>query len=511
MGERLTSLAPAGGEFRRRLLLVLLCALAVRLIAAIWSQGYIHSDDHFDTVGVAYSWQQDGLWGEDGNLRWKNQPSESIGRFPLYTLSLLGMLKLAAGLGLHSLQQAMYLVRLLHALLSLIPVWIAFSVTRRVTGSRKWATLAGLVMGFHFAMPFLGVRNLIEMVGGNLWLLVIYCYYRFRDQEGAIWIFLAGIATGLAWMVRFQLAFAALPIPFLLWYEQRNWRPALQYSLGVAVMLLLSGLVDLLLLGRFVGSTITNLTMNYGLPALYNTIPLLYLAILLVMLLPPFSFYLFYLAGKPTFIRRHLVLMGSIIAFILLHAIQPNQQERFVFPIVPALLLAVVLALWYQKQRFGHYLKPRLLFKILVTISLTLNLGLLLFLTSSSARIGAIKPLARLQAEQPDCSVLLVRPELPHWLPREYGGNEMTRNYITKWSRFPELAAKTEVLQHLDYVVLYPQRADDLGAYVDSVSNYVGELEPYFEVEPSRYDRLLHRTNPGHNPDYHAWVFRVNR
>ena len=48
------------GKFRQRLLVVLVCALLVRLVAAIWSQGYIHSDDHFDTIGVAYEWQRAG-------------------------------------------------------------------------------------------------------------------------------------------------------------------------------------------------------------------------------------------------------------------------------------------------------------------------------------------------------------------------------------------------------------------------------------------------------------------
>lgn len=201
--------------------------------------------------------------------------------------------------------------------------------------------------------------------------------------------------------------------------------------------------------------------------------------------------------------------MSGIISFLLLHAIQPNRQERFAFPIVPALLLAVVLALWDQKERFRHFLRPRWLFATIVAISLILNFTLLVFLTSSSAKIGAVEPLARLQAEEADCTVLLVRPKLPRWLPREYGGESMTRNYVTNWSRLPELAAETTALEHLDFVVLYPQRPADLNAYIDSVSKYCGTLAPHFEVGPSRYDRLLHWINPDHNPDYHAWVMRV--
>ena len=118
---------------------VILASLAVRLIAVIWSRGFIHSDDHFDSVSVAYDWLTRGFWGDDGFLRWKNKLSDTIGRFPLYNLFLWSMMKLNRLCGVDSLNGMMYSIRLSHGLLSLLPVWAAFGITKQVTKSYRWA------------------------------------------------------------------------------------------------------------------------------------------------------------------------------------------------------------------------------------------------------------------------------------------------------------------------------------------------------------------------------------
>ena len=78
---------------------VLVVALAVRLLAVIWSEGFIHSDDHFDSISVAWDWFNGGLWGSDGQLRWKHWDSTTIGRFPLYSLRTTNSHVLVSGSG----------------------------------------------------------------------------------------------------------------------------------------------------------------------------------------------------------------------------------------------------------------------------------------------------------------------------------------------------------------------------------------------------------------------------
>ncbi len=487
---------------------VLAVALAVRLLSVIWSEGFIHSDDHFDSISVAWDWFNGGLWGEDGFLRWKHMPSTTIGRFPLYTLSLLGIMKIYEFFGVVSLNTMMYGIRLAHALISLLPVWAAFRITRLTTGSDRWALFGGLAMALHFAFPFLGVRNLIEVVGGNLWIVAILLLYLYQNDRRTRWLYLAGLVTGLAWMIRFQMAFAVLPIPLILWYEARQLKPAVHYCLAVGIMLLASGLMDLSLLGRFAGSTLTNLSMNTSLDALYYTIPLLYPVLLLLILVPPFSLVAFWQAGRPSFWLKHKLLVFSSLSFLVFHWLHSNQQERFIFPILPAFAVILILALWHRYQERGYCLKNRKVFAWLGGASLVLNFMLLSVLTFAFGHKGMIEPLKYFEREDPDARVMVVQPGVYRWMPIEYGGQRLKRVYIREWEDLKSFDIGTPAEDVLDYCVIYPKRAGMLEDCLDSVEVRFGPMTLLVRVAPSWYDQLLHSANSNHNDNYEAYVFR---
>ncbi len=487
---------------------VLAVALIVRLLAVIWSEGFIHSDDHFDSIAVAWDWLHGGLWGGDGQLRWKHWDSTTIGRFPLYTLSLLGIMKLYELFGVDSLNCMMYGVRLAHALVALLPVWAVFRVTRLITGSDRWALFGGLVMALHFAFPFLGVRNLIEVVGGNLWIVAVLFLYLYQNDRRNRWLYLAGLFTGLAWMIRFQLAFAVLPVPFILWYETRQIKPAIHYCLAVGVMLLASGLLDLALLGRFAGSTLTNLAMNTSLDALYSTIPLLYPALLLLMFVPPFSLVAFWQSGRPSFWLKHKLLVFSSMSFLVFHWAHDNQQERFIFPMLPAFALILVLALWHRYHEQGVSFRSNRWLVWSAGVSVVLNIVLLSGLTFGYGHKGMIEPLKYFEREDPEARVMIVQPGVKRWMPIEYGGHRLKHIYIRHWENLKHFDPGTPAGDVLDYCVIYPKHEEMLQACLDSVEMRFGPMTPMFEVEPSLYDNLLHTLNPNHNDNFRAWVYR---
>jgi len=485
---------------------VILVAVAVRIPAILWSKGFIHSDDHYDTVMIAYDWLINGFWGENGFLRWRGQPSETIGRFPLYNLSLWAVMASLKSIGVHSLDSMMYVVRSLHSLLSLAPVLAAFKIVQWTSKSWKWAVLAGLMAALNFGMPFLGVRNLIEVVGGNVWILALLAAYKWKDSPHWKWLFLAGVLSGLAWMIRFQVAFAVMAVPVVLWFDSKSFRPAVQFSLGVALMLLLSGVADLLLLGRFAGSTITNITMNFGLPPLYKTIPLLYPALLLLFLVLPFSPVLGKVMFRRSLIRNHRLLWFTSMFFVLSHSLMANQQERFVFPIVPAFLVLAALALWHKYQDDGYILKSRPLLRGLVSVTLAFNLALLAFFTPAYGHRGLIEPILSVRDVDPDADVLFIQPGLRKYIPMAYAGEKMHRFYVRQWSDLQRVRESSA--DAFEFVVLYPPEASRLSEFMDSASSVVGPLNPEFEVTPSSYDWLLNALNGKHNPDYAAYVYR---
>ena len=62
------------------LTVVMIVAILARAIAVLFSKGYMASDDHFETVSVAYNWLQHGILSQEGLLRWGGHvPGEVFG------------------------------------------------------------------------------------------------------------------------------------------------------------------------------------------------------------------------------------------------------------------------------------------------------------------------------------------------------------------------------------------------------------------------------------------------
>jgi uncharacterized membrane protein len=487
---------------------VVIAASLFRLLAVIWSKGFIHNDDHFETVVISQDWLTSGLFGTDGLLHWLRQPASDITRFPLYTLFVYAIMKAETWLGIQSLDSMMYGVRLAHALISMLPVIFTYKTVKLVTRDDRWAVIGGLFAGLHFAAPFLGVRNLIEVVGGELWLVSLYAFYQYAYDKKIRWLYLAGVITGLAWMIRFQIAFAALPIPFVLWYDTRKLTPAIHYGVAVAIMILLAWTADFILLGRFAGSSLMLFNYHALYDTMYHTIPGLYIVVLLGLFIPPMSFILVWLAGRPSFVRKHRLIVFSTLSFVLFHWFLRNQQERFLFPMLPAFILIFTLALWDRWNTKKYILARRGLFRGLAGVTLAMNAVLLIVLVFSYGHRGLIEPVLRLSKTYPSTRVLYLHPNMRGWVPVQYGPSTMNNVEIRNWDEWKEYRAQSETVDPPDYFVIHPFRTDSLAACVDSAQAVFGPLTPAFRVRPSPYDRLLHTLNPRHNPSYEGWVYR---
>lgn len=490
--------------------LIMVLAIALRTLAVIFSKGFMASDDHFDTVRIAYYWLEQGIFGEDGYLTWAGRPGPEFTRFPLYVFTQYLVMWFNRVLGVDSLDHMMYSVRALHATLSLIAVWSVYAVIRRVSGSWKWAALGGLVMAAHFGLPFLSVRNLIEMVGGNLWIVALYCLYRYRDNPQDKWLLFAGIISGLGWMIRFQLLLAFLPVPLVLWYERRSLRPVFIYAAALCGMILLAGLVEWPLLGVPFTSAYNHLAT--GTQPMYNTSALIYVVVILGYFIPPLSLLLFFLAAKPSFVRQHRILVFTSLSFVLIHSVLAARQERYMIPIVPALVLLVILALWHQRTIRGDFGIKRALFAGMVVFTIVVNAALLAAFTMNYSHKGLVEPLVRIdeiyRSGKP--VVLFVSPEKGRLYPTDYA--DLVRHqqvYVKKWEDLGAIADSRDGFARIDVALVYPEHDEDLSRYVDSLSDHLGPLRVLFTVEPSTVDRVLHALNPRYNPTNRSWVYTV--
>ncbi len=491
------------------LVAVMVAAILLRLLAAIFSKGFMASDDHFETVHVAYRWLQDGLFGADGLLHWKGRVAEAFPRFPLYTVALFFNMKLVHVLGFDALDDIMYGVRLGHALFSLIGIWAVYRIIEMVSGSTKWAAVGGLFMAAHFVMPFLAVRNSIEMVAGVFWVVMLYCLYRYRQEPHVRWLAAAGLFTGLAWMIRFQIVAAFWIIPLVLWYEYRRLRPPVGYGVALLATILLAGLADWWLMGTFMGSTINHVIQNIETGPVYDSSFLLHFGVILVYFIPPFSVVGFYLACRRRFFGRHLVLVVSTLAFVLVHTMLNNRQERFMISMLPALVVILVLALQQHFAEEGFLSRMKKFRYALFGSAVAINLFLLFPFTFHYGHRGLVEPLVRIERLSTTTpNVLFFSPDYYRNVPYYYGGFQpIGRSYCYSWQDLDQVLPEDSD-RFFDYFLLYPTVSEDLSLYEDSLTRRVGPIEMVLHIEPSLIDHVLHRLNPKHNPSWEVWVYQ---
>ncbi|MCB0793148.1 MAG: glycosyltransferase family 39 protein [Flavobacteriales bacterium] len=480
---------------RHHLTWLLAVALLPRILAAIFSQGYFAHDDHFLVIEAAQSWVD----AADYNnwLPWNQGPNATpSGHSFLYVgLHYLLFASLKA-LGANDPKLNMVVVRLLHALWSLLVVAVGYRIARRLSGPAV-AWRAGLLLALFYFMPFLAVRNLVEVV--CIPFLMLTAWYLIRDERGPQRrdVLLAGIFIGLAMNIRFQTIFFAAA-PGLVFLFRRSWTNAIVYAAGILVPLaLIQGSIDLYLWGRpfaelteYVRYNLEHTTTYFDQPW-YN-----YLLLLAGIFIPPLSVaVLFGLFRRSTPILAWL----PVILFLAVHSYFPNKQERFLLPIVP---LAFVLGYcaweeWRMQSTFWRN-RPQLWKGCMVFVH-TLNVLLLLVLTFSYSKRSRVEAMWALRQEGP-VSGMIVEDSVegdPPMMPLYYLGQWHLANIPYDGRRPTDLESLVRGLpdRHFPNTVVFigPENMDQR---IQAMERLVGPLQLVTKAEPGFVDRVVHWLNP---------------
>lgn len=491
---RVASLSPFLARPERPLLALTLLALVPRLFAACFSGGYFAHDDHFLVVEAAGSWAD----GFDYNnwLPWNQgaQPRPSGHSFFYVGLHYL----LFAGLktiGIAEPKSMMVVARLLHALWSLVVVRVGYRIAERLSDAdNAWRT--GLFLALFYFMPFLSVRNLVEVA--CIPFLMLGCWQLVRDgnEPGLRRVFFAGILIGLAVNVRFQTLFFAAG-PGLALLLQRRWTHAIVYGLGVAVpLVIIQSSIDLFLwgrpfaeLGEYVLYNMANTTTYFDQPW-YN-----YLLLLLGIYIPLFSVAVFF-----GFFRRTtpLLLWLPVLLFLAIHSYFPNKQERFLLPIVPLFFVLGHVA-WEQWRTTSAWWQRRKgLWRGLLVFTWTINTAALLLLSFSYSKRSRVEAMAALRLEAGVQGVVIedTYKQTAPMPPLFYSGNwgmtvepwtDATKDLRERLSAFPDSTRPN--------VVLFIGE-EDLPARVLRTTEAMGRLQLITRAEPGALDRLVHWLNP---------------
>lgn len=492
--------------------LIMIIALLLRLISVLFSRGYEMHDDHFLIIEAPQSW----LDGGDYNnwLPWNQEIPEPTGHSFFYTGFHFLFFYLLRLIGISDPQFKMFLVRLIHALFSLLVVSVGYRITEKLS-DRNTARFAGLILAVYWFMPFFSVRNLVEMVCIPFLMTGLWMILNSHTKKNLFaWLLLAGLIAGMAFSVRYQTSvfLAGTALALLLMKEIKS---AIAFALGVALSILIfQGIPDLIIWGYPFAEFIAYLTYNvthkydYITGDWYN-----YLVVLAGMLIPPFSFLLFW--GFLRTWKRHLLIFLPAILFLIFHSVYPNKQERFIFPIIPFIIILGSIGWIEFYNKSGFWQKNKKLYKVIIILFWILNIPLLALYTPSYGKKARVESMTYL-SDFKNISFMLIEDS------NRGSATMLPRYYLNQWPSFyvydkplddhsncNNLTFQGRQLIDIHALHCLKQISNDslpdfvifidkinLGKRVEKIGKYLPGLEYLIEIEPGFRDELMFSLNP---------------
>ncbi|HOW30588.1 MAG TPA: glycosyltransferase family 39 protein [Bacteroidales bacterium] len=478
------------------MLFILLPALLIRLLSAIFSRGFGMHDDHFLVIEPSYWWSQGINYQEWLPLNGSHPQPDGHSLFysGLHYLFFI----VCDWLGISDPQVKMLIVRIIHALFSLLAVYFTYRITDKIAG-KKEAFTASLLMAFLWFMPFLSVRNLVEIVSIPFLLAGMWFIISANDSAKPMWNYLlSGIIMGLAFSVRFQTAsfIAGTGLALLL---LRLWWPAVVFGAGVLLSILpIQGLVDYFIWG----APFTEFAeyVRYNMQAAYDYIigPWYnYILLLAGILIPPVS--LFLLAGFFATWRKHLLIFLPTFIFLVFHSVFPNKQERFIFPVIPFVVLLGTVGWSYISGKSALITRNRKLINGSWKFFWVLNILLLLLVSFSYSKKSRVEAMSYL-SDYKDVKMILLEDSKHNsakMVPVYYMGqwvDVMSKSKSGYQLNFIKTFQNTDSLRLARFVLFFEN--DSLDGRVEALKPFLPSLEYETTIHSGMVDRFMHWINP---------------
>lgn len=483
-------------------LFIMFIGIFVRMVATIFSKGFGMHDDHFLVIEQAQSWAD----GTDYQkwLPWTHGNEGPQGHSFFYVGINYIILKTLTIFGLHDPQFKMYIIRLLHAMLSLLVISFGYRIACLIT-ERKTAYKVALLLSVFWFMPFMSVRNLVEMVCipflmyGTL-IVLRQELIRKHNEPGyhQTSYLVAGFFLGLAFSVRYQTIFytGGLGLAILL---AGNWRGTISTAIGVlSSIVIFQGIIDFLIwhvpfaeLTEYVNYNLHH-AYNYQTSPWYN-----YFLVTLGFLIPPASFMLFWGFLKEW--KRNFLLFLPIAVFFIFHSAFPNKQERFILPIIPMIIVLGFVGWENFKSSSVFWQKHPKFHEVLWAVFWVINFTLLFVFTPTYSKKSRVESMTYL-SKFDNINYFLIddhNNDNLRFPPVYYTGQWPRYDAIMRQNSYAGLAKERDwaLTENQPTFVLFYQQ-DRLQERVDSVKKYIPALEYETIVNPSIMDRIIHNINP---------------
>ena len=377
----------------------------------------------------------------------------------------------------------------------------------------KAARFTGLLLAVTWFFPFLSVRNLVEftcvpfLLWGT-WILMEDNQNRKKALNGL----LAGLVLGLAFCMRFQSLIYIGGIGLGLLVLGR-WKEAFSAGVGVIIIAFVClGTIDIYLWGFPFAALAEYVRYNMFNYAEYISGPWYqYLLVILGILIPPLSFFLFYGFFYALFKnwRETFLIALPVLIFLIFHSYFPNKQERFILPLIPFIIILGVIG-WHQfLSKSAFWKKNRKLLQASMVFFWTINIIMLLIISTTYSKRSRVETMSYLSRYEGITNIMVENTN-------EYNINLLPMYYLGQWPNYTEVSKSKPIQDKSSWYLDKPYNHPDFIIFegdkdIDQRVNNLKEILPYIKFEtqisPGFIDRILFWLNPV-NENQNAYIYR---
>jgi len=492
----------------------LLCILSLagffRLLAVIFSKGYGMHDDHFLVIEAAQSWVN----GYDYN-DWIPSITKGLvtpsGHSLLYPGLHYVLFRMLEFFGITDPQSKMYVVRFIHAVLSMSIVYLGYRMAEKINGSSA-AKTTGLILALLFFMPMFSVRNLVEFVCIPPMLYATWLVMKNEEKKKKFPLLLSGIMLALALSVRFQtiLFIGGFYLALLL---QKKWKEIFLSATGfIFCIAIVQGITDIIIWERPFAELTEYVRYNmehaneYITQKWYN-----YIILLAGILIPPVS--IFILFGFLRNWKKHLLLFLPSFIFLIFHSYFPNKQERFILPIIPFIITLGVCGWTDFVAHSGFWQKRQKLLRACWIFFWTVNFIPLVFISTAYSHRSRVEAMVYLSKKKDFKNFIVEESQhegftmpplfyLRHWLSYPYVTKPFTLDSLA------ERISSTPDSLKANYVVFNEE--ENIEERIQNFKKLYPTMEFDVIIEPGLVDKVMHKLNK-RNANFRCYIFRINK
>lgn len=402
-----------GFKKKHPFLSVLIIAIILRLIAAVFAKGYGFNSEHFSYVETPNAWI-DNIEYQYINL---NNPSyDQPQGTSLFYVSInylwFGFLKL---FGMRNPQWLMFFSRLLHAFISLFVISFSYRIAELIS-DKKTAWRTALLLSVLWFMPYISVHNIAAFVCvpflmyGTLIILKQDIFQKTQHNSNLhrSSFIIAGFFLGLGFSIWYRSILYILGIVLALMI-MKNWKNLLMTLIGLVISIgIVQTIPDLIVWGRPFAELQAFLqnSNNYIFSGTPHS-PWIYYSFLMLLLglIPPFSIMIMW--GYFRYWKKYLLLFLPTFLFLLYYTIFPNSNGIYILPIIPLFIVLGVVGWREFKTHSKFWQKRPYLYRYLMSITAFINLAILAVTTTMYFNKAEVKAMSLLSKDKHvDCFVI---------------------------------------------------------------------------------------------------------